>query len=563
MSKITDADRALAGMLKFAVPAENLTPRDPKPAPVAAKSAKSQAVESSEATPKKTRAKKGEGKSAKPKSKKSRLDSCELTTYSGTELSLKKSNLPRSILSVCEELKDAGFDCYIVGGGVRDQLVGLAPKDFDAVTNATPQQIQEVFGRQCRIIGRRFELAHVRFGREIIEVATFRAPPKHASGVNAAGMVVRDNVWGTIEQDFIRRDFGINALYYDPIDDVVLDFCGSIEDINQKRISFLGITQVRIDEDPVRLLRALRFAAKLNFELCDDVKAAFTEDNWEHLKSVSAHRLYDETLKIFGSGAAAAAMPLLKTYNAEHHLFVHPQNIVTPLVERIAANTDERLKIGKSINPAFFYCALLWPAYEQQLETLRAKMPLAEAIDKASIQVINTQRQITAMPRFAEQFIREVWSLQPRLAYPKPKQIPALAELPRFRAGFDFLLMRELTGEDTGGMGEWWERYQSAETNSEREQLIKAYGKTYKTRKNAPAAKPAQESSAPEKVAPVQEPEHSDDLSDLGSFEKSAPRRQHDGPPRRKRPASIDTLSVDEILSAPIASKTPEVAAEQ
>lgn len=403
-------------------------------------------------------------------------------------LGITADYLPKSILEVIKKLTKAGFEAYIVGGGVRDELLGMQPKDFDAVTNAKPSEIKAVFGKRCRIIGRRFQLAHVYSGQDMIEVATFRAPPSKKSGVNTTGMVVRDNVWGSIDQDFARRDFSINALYYEPHKGFVYDFCDAVDDIQNKRLRFLGDTQVRIDEDPVRLLRALRFAAKLGLEMDDSIIQSFTTENWLHLQRVSPHRLYDETLKLFGGGYVTAALPLLFKYQAIRFLLAERLDSVTPLLQKVAENTDARINIGKSINPAFFYAALLWPAYQQKLQQYQQRMPLVEAMNKASIKTITAQRQITAMPRFAESFVRETWALQPRLISPKPKQITTIVELSRFRAAFDFLLLREQSGDtSTQGMGAWWQTFQTL-TPNEQQTAIKSLQRKQLKQKRTPVA---------------------------------------------------------------------------
>lgn len=387
-------------------------------------------------------------------------------------LGLTPDYLPKSILEVTKKLNKAGFDAYIVGGGVRDALLGNTPKDFDAVTNAKPNEIKEVFGKRCRIIGRRFQLAHVYSGQDMIEVATFRAPPKHKSAVNHTGMLVRDNVWGTIEQDFARRDFTINALYLDPHKKVVIDFCNTIDDIKAKKLTFLGDAQTRVEEDPVRLLRALRFTAKLGLRMDDAITQCFTHENWLHLQTVSPHRLYDESLKIFGGGYVSQVLPLLEEYNALNYLFAEKIDEIEPLVQSVAESTDNRIRIGKSINPAFFYAALLYPAFLVKTEQLSKKLSKIEAMNSAGIKVLANQRHITAMPRFAENFVRETWNLQPRLIKPKPKQINRIVEHSRFRAAFDFLLLREQSGDtNTNGMGKWWQTFQTLDAQ-QRESAI-------------------------------------------------------------------------------------------
>ena len=391
------------------------------------------------------------------------------------QLELNKSELPNSITEVIATLNRAGFDAYIVGGGVRDTLLGLRPKDFDAVTDAKPHEIKDVFGKRCRIIGRRFQLAHVYSGRELIEVATFRGPPTNDANTNQDGMILRDNVWGDIKQDFSRRDFSINALYYQPLKGVVHDFCGALDDIDNKIIRLLGHAPVRIEEDPVRLLRALRFKAKLGFEFDDELADQFHDGNWALLEQISPHRLYDETQKMFTGGYLVPLLPLLFESGAIDSLIIYPPSEPSALVNQVAINTDKRIAAGKSINPAFFYAALLWENYLHQLAKAKKRnMPFAEAQMHAAGKVIDRQRIKTAIPKFAEQFIRDIWILQPKLAAPRSKQIVQLSEHPRFRAGFDFLLLREQCGdaehplsESTNGMGEWWQNYQ---TLSEREQ---------------------------------------------------------------------------------------------
>ncbi|MDN3452559.1 MULTISPECIES: polynucleotide adenylyltransferase PcnB [unclassified Psychrobacter] len=395
------------------------------------------------------------------------------------QLELNKSELPNSITEVIATLTRAGFDAYIVGGGVRDTLLGLRPKDFDAVTDAKPHEIKDVFGKRCRIIGRRFQLAHVYSGRELIEVATFRGPPTSDANTNQDGMILRDNVWGDIKQDFSRRDFSINALYYQPLKGIVHDFCGALDDIDNRIIRLLGNAPVRIEEDPVRLLRALRFKAKLGFEFDEALSQQFNDGNWALLEQISPHRLYDETQKMFTGGYLVPLLPLLFESGAIDSLIIYPPSEPSALVKQVAINTDKRIAAGKSINPAFFYAALLWENYLHQLAKAKKRnMPFAEAQMHAAGKVIDRQRIKTAIPKFAEQFIRDIWVLQPKLAAPRSKQIVQLSEHPRFRAGFDFLLLREQCGdaehplsESTNGMGDWWQTYQTL-SEQDQEQAV-------------------------------------------------------------------------------------------
>jgi len=400
-----------------------------------------------------------------------------LQTLRASKCGLSTAQLPSYILDVIDALNKAGYEAYIVGGGVRDLMLGLNPKDFDAVTNATPAQVKEVFGRRCRIIGRRFELAHVYSGRELVEVATFRAPPKKAV-TSAQGMILRDNNWGTIEQDFARRDFSINAMYYQPRKGIVLDFCNAVDDIKHKTLRLLGDPTLRFEEDPVRMLRTLRFAAKLNFNIDEAILDIFTPEMTQLLRDVSPHRLYDESQKLFTMGHLNRVLPMLIDFGIWRQLFAEIKPEITPFIERAATNTDQRISIGKTINPAFFYAVLLWKPFLERCDFYLSKGIIpAEARAQAGLDVLKRQATRTIIPRFAETFIREVWEMQTRLLNPKPQQIEALSGHARFRAGFDFLLLREKSGDETAqGMGSWWDAYQQM-GGDEKERAIAQYNR--------------------------------------------------------------------------------------
>ncbi|KAA8731624.1 polynucleotide adenylyltransferase PcnB [Acinetobacter qingfengensis] len=398
-----------------------------------------------------------------------------MQTLRASKCGLSTSKLSPAILEIIDSLSKAGYDAYIVGGGVRDLMLGENPKDFDAVTNATPAQIKQVFGRRCRIIGRRFELAHVHSGRELIEVATFRAPPKKAV-TSASGMILRDNNWGSIEQDFSRRDFSINAMYYQPRQGIVLDFCEAFQDIQQKKLRLLGDPKQRFEEDPVRMLRTLRFAAKLGFQIDQGILDIFTPECTQLLREVSPHRLYDESQKMFSMGKLTQLLPLLIQFHIWQQLLADLKPKITPLMQRAAENTDKRIAQGKSINSAFFYAVLLWQPYLERMEFYRSKGVIdAEARAQASIDVLKRQATRTIIPRFAETFIREVWEMQTRLIAPKAQHIMQLVNHARFRAGFDFLLLREQSGDAaTQNMGAWWEQFQEL-NNDQKEKAIADY----------------------------------------------------------------------------------------
>lgn len=422
------------------------------------------------------------GKSSKSTKNKKPKKHQELIIHSDRALGINRSTLPHSIIEVIGTLNKAGFEAYIVGGGVRDGLLGLAPKDFDAVTNARPHEIKAVFGGRCRIIGRRFQLAHVYSGHEMIEVATFRAPPKDDTHTTEDGMIIRDNVWGDINQDFARRDFSINALYYQPIKGEILDFCGAIDDINHRTLRLLGDAKTRIEEDPVRLLRAMRFKAKLGFEFDKQLACQFNDANWSLLEQVSAHRLYDEAQKMFTGGYLAPLIEILFEYGAIKHLMAYAPDKPSTLVRAVATNTDKRVAMNQGVNSAFFYAALLWENYLHQLAKFKKKgLSFYEAQVKAAAKAVDNQRQKTAIPRFSEEFISSIWLMQSKLASPRVRDIANLERHQKFRAAFDFLLMRELhdtceLSEPTNGMGEWWSRYQDADTKMQT-QMIERFAK--------------------------------------------------------------------------------------
>ena len=432
-----------------------------------------------------------------------------MQTLRASKCGLTTAQLPASILDVIDALTKVGYEAYIVGGGVRDLMLGLNPKDYDAVTNATPAQIKEVFGRRCRIIGRRFELAHVYSGRELIEVATFRAPPKKAV-TSAAGMILRDNNWGTIEQDFARRDFSINALYYQPRKGIVLDFCHAVEDIQSRTLRLLGDPQLRFEEDPVRMLRALRFSAKLKFSIDPKILEIFTPERTQLLRDVSPHRLYDESQKLFTMGHLYQVLPMLIDFGIWRQLFAEIRPEITPFIERAAKNTDQRIQIGKTINPAFFYAVLLWKPFLERCDFyLQKGVVPAEARAQAGLDVLKRQATRTVIPRFAETFIREVWEMQTRLLNPKPQQIEALSNHARFRAGFDFLLLREKAGDNTTqSMGSWWDAYQLM-SSDEKERAISQYNRQRaKTRRKAVTPEDVPETKSSVEIEPlVQEQE--------------------------------------------------------
>lgn len=398
---------------------------------------------------------------------------------------ISRKQISRAALNVLYGLHDAGFEAFLVGGCLRDLLTGIQPKDFDVVTNATPEEVERTF-RRARIIGRRFRLVHVRFGPEVIEVATFRAlgeadesddDRRHSHG----GQILRDNVYGSIEEDALRRDFTVNALYYNIADFALYDFAGSMDDIKARRLRLMGDPATRYREDPVRMIRAVRFAAKLGFDI-DPATEAPLYELAPLMGQVPPARLFDEMLKLFLSGQAQDTLKLLQEYGLFDALFPATAEVMTEsdqrLLEAAMRNTDRRLAQDKPVTPAFLFAVLLWPALRaRQALHLDNGMPPAVALNKAAGQVIAEQVSQIAIPRRFSSVVREIWDLQPRLPRRHGNRAGQLVTHPRFRAAYDFLLLREEAGEIAPGVGQWWTDYQEADEDT-REDMVRALGKT-------------------------------------------------------------------------------------
>ncbi|MGB3611769.1 MAG: polynucleotide adenylyltransferase PcnB [Cellvibrio sp.] len=392
---------------------------------------------------------------------------------------ISRKNVSPAALRIMRQLHEAGFSAFLVGGGVRDLLLGGHPKDFDVATDAKPEEIKRLF-RGARIIGRRFQIVHVRIGREIIEVTTFRG--HHDEARSADGMLLRDNVYGTIETDAVRRDFTVNALYYNAQDFAVYDYTGGLEDLKRRQLRIIGDPVTRYKEDPVRMLRAVRFAAKLGFSI--EPKTADPIFELGHLlRNIPAARLFEEVLKLFLGGSATATFTLMREYQLLTYLFPGTEAALeagdplgAALIEQTMVNTDKRVRSDKTVTPAFIYAALLWPALQAEMRRLASHMPPAPAYLQAAQTVISQQLSHTSLPKRFLMPMREIWDLQYRLPQRQGLRALRLLEHPRFRAAYDFLLMREAAGESLDGLGTWWTRFQGAD-DEEREQMVKALGK--------------------------------------------------------------------------------------
>lgn len=397
---------------------------------------------------------------------------------------ISRKQVSRGALNVLYTLNKAGFDAYLVGGCLRDIVAGMTPKDFDVVTNATPEQVAPLF-RRARLIGRRFQIVHAYFGPEVIEIATFRALTEPGERKQSEdGMILRDNIYGSIEEDALRRDFTINALYYNIDNFALYDFVGSLDDIRDRRIRMIGDATARYREDPVRMLRAARFAAKLQFELDADTEAPIHQLGLS-LHQVPAARLFDEILKLFLSGHALASLRVLQQLGLLEILFpeagkqLHGSHgaIWQALIEQACINTDTRIHNQRPVTPAFLFAVFLWPALVARAARHSDQgMPEIPAWQKAAGQVLSAQVQISAIPKRFSFVIRDIWALQQRLAKRHGQRADALMAEARFRAGYDFLLLREQAGEIEPGLGQWWTDYQQQDADG-RAQMVQALGK--------------------------------------------------------------------------------------
>lgn len=384
---------------------------------------------------------------------------------------LSRKQISRGALKVLYGLKDAGFRACLVGGAVRDLLLGRQPKDFDIATDATPEEVRKIF-RNSRLIGRRFRLAHVVFGPEIIEVATFRGTGDGDGNGDRSvvdGRILRDNVWGTIEEDALRRDFRVNALYYDIADFSVIDFVGGIEDLRDRTLRLIGDPATRYREDPVRMLRAARLAAKLEFTIDAAAAAPFAELG-NLLADAPPARLFDECQKMFLAGYGVASFRMLRQCGLLRQLFPGTARALThddagvllALIERGLAGTDARVHDGRPVTPAFLFAVLLWGEVEALARNFQDEGVVRSlAWQRAAHRVMGEQGKRVAIPRRFGYAIEEIWALQPRFAERTRKRVFRLMSHPRFRAAYDFLLLRGGESDELRELGEWWTQAQA------------------------------------------------------------------------------------------------------
>lgn len=406
--------------------------------------------------------------------------------YPPSEHGIKREHISRNAWQVLERLQEAGFEAYLVGGGVRDLLVGQRPKDFDVATNAHPEQIQKVF-RNCRLIGRRFRLAHIYFREGVIEVATFRAQAgeeeeveEHEHRVSETGMLVRDNVYGSMVDDAWRRDYTINALYYNIADETVVDYTNGMQDLKDRVLRMIGDPTKRFHEDPVRMLRAMRLAAKLNFSIEPECEKLIFELGGL-LQNVSPARLFEETIKLYLCGKAEDAFKRMREHGLFAVLFpqteaclVNHDQVFEKLLALAFQRADERVMNDKSLNPAFMFAILLWPPLKKAMTQHEAEgMDFFPGMFLAMEEVLRHQNKSLRITKRLIVVMREIWILQHRLQELKRyhKRIYGLFHNPRFRAAYDFLALRFEAGEPEALAAKWWAKFQEA-SETERNEVV-------------------------------------------------------------------------------------------
>jgi len=406
------------------------------------------------------------------------------------EHNISRDNIDEYALKVLYRLHKAGYRAMLVGGGVRDLLLGHAPKDFDVATDAHPEEVKKLFSNS-RLIGRRFRLAHVFFGREIIEVATFRSSQQdedddreHSEG----GRILRDNVYGQLDDDVWRRDFTVNALYYDIADFSIVDYTSGMEDVKNKVLRLIGDPETRYREDPVRMLRAIRFAAKLGFTIHPDSEEPIYKLGYL-LADIPPARLFDEVLKLFHSGKAIVCMKLLRKYDLFQYLFKQTDNRLKQGDENFERfiylslqSTDERINQDKPVTPAFLFAAMLWqPVSELSKEFMQDGDPAAIAMQNASSVVLSNQIKDISIPKRFSMVARDIWHMQDRFKYRHGRRAQSLLAHKKFRAAYDFMCIRSQSGEIEDDSCDWWTRIQTLDTKA-REKLLKPAKASSKSR---------------------------------------------------------------------------------
>lgn len=390
---------------------------------------------------------------------------------------IRREQLSPAARKVCAVLQEKGFKAFVVGGAVRDLLIGQPPKDYDVATSATPEEVRAAF-RRSRIIGRRFQIVHVMMGQETLEVTTFRGALAEDTKKDEHGRVLHDNVFGSQAEDAARRDFTANALYYDPATEAVLDYHHGVGDLKQKTLRMIGEPRARYREDPVRMLRAVRLAAKLGLSIDPEARKPIREMA-ELLENVPPARLFDEMLKLLTSGHSVKCLTQLRDEGLHHGLLPLLDVILEqPMGERFVMlaleSTDQRVRQGKPISPGFLFATLLWHEVLAQWEKIKGQGELSNipALYAAMDEVLDSQAEKLAITRRIAGDIKEIWALQPRFENRAGKRPYGLLEHPRFRAAYDFLLLRAESGEIDSELGTWWTTFQQVDGDERAAMLL-------------------------------------------------------------------------------------------
>jgi poly(A) polymerase len=370
--------------------------------------------------------------------------------------------LDKDALDVIQQLNANGYTALLVGGCIRDALCGMQPKDFDVATDAPLDEVKRIF-RRSRIVGRRFPIAHVRYGRNLIEVSTFRQSVSDNIEHDDQGMILRDQAFGTLQEDAFRRDFSINALYFDPNSREIIDYVGGLDDLAAGRVNLIGDPAVRLAEDPVRILRAVRFANKLDFNL-DPQIVELIEDSAHRLAAIPPARLFDEFLKLFLTGYGEGIWNQIRHTGIARALFP-TCNPDSSLVLAAMRNTDSRIKSGLSVTPGFLVAVLLWEDFNARFQ----EKTLND--DDPAFATLRNQQQTIAIPRRFGTFAKETWMTQDRLIKRNPRTIARLIQHKRFRAGFDFLCLRAETEVDLTESAEWWSTFQEQDETVQQQMI--------------------------------------------------------------------------------------------
>lgn len=403
--------------------------------------------------------------------------------------SIEDQKISVNAIKVVNRLQEHGYEAYLVGGCIRDLLLGQSPKDFDVATDAHPEEVRDLF-RNSRVVGKRFRLVHVRFGTEIVEVTTFRGPheEQYDETHSESGMTLNDNIYGTFKEDVFRRDFTMNAVYYQPTTRELVDLAGGVKDIETRTIRTIGSPEDRFREDPVRMLRAVRFKAKLGFDI--DVEASETIKSLGYLiQDVAPARLFEEVLKLFMTGTAAATLDGLLDHDLYGWLFPDSSRSMAEhetkrLLKLALASTDRRIADDLPVTPAFVLAAILWYPFREEKKRLEGEgITHVAASHEAANNIISKQQLFTSIPRRFSGPMRDIWFLQFRLPSRIGNKPDVLLEHKRFRAAYDFLLLREEAGEKTNHLGDWWTEYQVADVDRRNEMKQQAGKKRRRKRK--------------------------------------------------------------------------------